>query len=61
MTGKGNSKILLSKDDLSKIKQVIDKIEAQPEAVGFLEPVDYIGIFQFTPQRTSINRLSQDN
>jgi hypothetical protein len=42
MSGKAISKTIL-KDDLVKVNQVIDKIEGQPEAIGFLEPVDYIG------------------
>ena len=45
MSGKPNTKSTIPKDDLSKARQVIDRIEERPEAVGFLEPVDYIGKF----------------
>jgi hypothetical protein len=45
MSGKGKSNI--SKDDLTKLKMAIDKIEERPEAAGFLEPVDYVGKDEF--------------
>jgi hypothetical protein len=42
MSGKANTKSNIPKDDLSKVKQIIDRIEEKPEAEGFLEPVNYV-------------------
>lgn len=36
------SKKALTKEDYAKMKQLIEGLEADPKAVGFLEPVDYI-------------------
>jgi hypothetical protein len=33
---------MIAKEDLAKIKQLIETIEAEPSAFDFLEPVDYI-------------------
>jgi len=33
----------LTKDDKSKIKTILDQIEAEPCSIEFIEPVDYIG------------------
>jgi hypothetical protein len=35
---------VITKDDLLKLKQVLDGIEADPQSFDFLEPVDYIGM-----------------
>lgn len=37
------SKGPISKEDLQKIKQVIETLEQDPQAYDFLEPVDYEG------------------
>ena len=34
----------LTKDDKTKIKTILDLVEAEPSSIEFLEPVDYIGI-----------------
>ncbi len=44
MSGKGLSKTPLSKEEIIKILQVIDKIEEDPQSLCFLEPVDYVCI-----------------
>lgn len=36
------SKDIISKDDITKIRQLIEMIEAEPQAYDFLEPVDFI-------------------
>jgi hypothetical protein len=41
MSGKGASKIPITKDEIIKIRQVIDKIEEDPQAFDFTTPVDY--------------------
>lgn len=35
---------MLSKEDYTKSKQLLENIEAEPNAFDFLEPVDYIRI-----------------
>lgn len=32
-----------SKEELQKIKEILDALEKDPQAYDFLEPVDYIG------------------
>lgn len=36
------AKKALTKDEYSKMKQLIEGLEADPRAVGFLEPVDFV-------------------
>lgn len=43
MSGKGETNIPITKDDIIKIRQVIDKIEEDPQSFAFQIPVDHIG------------------
>jgi hypothetical protein len=38
------SKGPITKDDLQKLKTILDVVEQDPQAYDFLEPVDYQGI-----------------
>jgi len=38
------SKGPLTKEDLQKVKEILDGIEKDPQAYDFGEPVDFIGI-----------------
>lgn len=40
------SKGPLSKEDLHKVKDILDGIEKDPQAYDFSEPVDFIGIIK---------------
>ena len=44
MSGKGASKTPITKEEIIKIRQVIDKIEEDPQSFAFLQPVDYEGL-----------------
>jgi hypothetical protein len=48
MSTKGSTKGTLTRDDISRVKQVIDKVEERPDAISFMQPVDYIGIIYLT-------------
>jgi hypothetical protein len=37
------SKAPLTKEELQKVKEVIDGLEKDPQAYDFLEPVDFVG------------------
>ena len=42
MSTRGLTKTPLSKDEITKLIQVIEKIEEDPQSISFIEPVDYI-------------------
>ena len=33
---------MISKEEITKVKQLLENIEAEPNAFDFLEPVDYV-------------------
>ena len=41
------SSILITKEEASKLKEILEGIEADPKAYDFLEPVDYNGLGLF--------------
>lgn len=43
MSSNKSSKDNISKEDITKIKQLLEAIETEPQAYDFLQPVDYIG------------------
>lgn len=45
MSSTKSAKEPIVKEDLAKIRQLIELIENEPQAYDFLEPVDYIGKF----------------
>ena len=45
MSSSKSTKEPISKEDLTKIRQLIELIENEPQAYDFLEPVDYLGMF----------------
>ena len=57
------SKGPLTKEDLQKVKDILDGIEKDPQAYDFAEPVDFVGKFKniFKIIRTWIRRLSTNN
>jgi hypothetical protein len=56
------SKGPLTKEDLQKVKDLLDGIEKDPQAYDFAEPVDFIGKFKIIYKiRTWIGRLSTNN
>lgn len=38
---------VIGKDEMSKLKSVIETLEKDPRSVDFLHPVDYVGKFIF--------------
>ena len=34
----------ITKDDLTKLKDIFEQIEADPKSYDFLEPVDHVGL-----------------
>lgn len=59
----------ISKEDLNKIKNILDEIETSPVAYDFVVPVDFVGIDMinqlkiifFNFNSTWIRRLSKDH
>jgi hypothetical protein len=45
MSSSKSTKEAISKEDLTKIRQLIEFIEKEPQAYDFLEPVDYVGMY----------------